>query len=73
MDHLRLGEAELTLPEFFGDLERGEPRRCYEAGSFAKLESSPCPAHEMVDRSRYLCFSLQYSRGCPNQCDFCDI
>jgi len=72
-DHIFLGEAETTLPEFVRDLERGEPKRIYQAAERPALSSAPVPDFRLVDLKRYSAMSVQYSRGCPFQCEFCDI
>ena len=72
-DHLFLGEAETTLPEFVRDLERGEAKRIYQAAERPALSATPIPDFRLVDLKRYSAMSVQYSRGCPFQCEFCDI
>jgi radical SAM superfamily enzyme YgiQ (UPF0313 family) len=72
-DHIFQGEAETTLPEFFADLERGEAKRVYKAPQRPSMTISPIPDFGLVDFKRYSCMSVQYSRGCPFSCEFCDI
>ncbi|MFN0086446.1 MAG: B12-binding domain-containing radical SAM protein [Blastocatellia bacterium] len=72
-DHIFLGEAETTLPEFVRDIERGEPRRVYQAAERPALTGAPVPDFHLADLSKYSAMSVQYSRGCPFQCEFCDI
>ena len=72
-DHIFQGEAETTLPEFFADLERGEAKRVYKAPQRPSMAISPVPDFRLVDFKRYSCMSVQYSRGCPFSCEFCDI
>jgi radical SAM superfamily enzyme YgiQ (UPF0313 family) len=72
-DHIFLGEAETTLPEFVHDLERGEARRLYQAAERPPLSLTPIPDFKLADLKRYSAMSVQYSRGCPFQCEFCDI
>ncbi|HPD14150.1 MAG TPA: DUF4070 domain-containing protein [Planctomycetota bacterium] len=72
-DHLVLGEAEGALPELVADLERGEARRVYIAPAFPELDRTPVPLWRLADLSRYATLSLQYSRGCPFNCDFCNV
>jgi radical SAM superfamily enzyme YgiQ (UPF0313 family) len=72
-DHIFLGEAETTLPEFVRDLERGEPKRIYQAAERPALSATPIPHFHLADLRRYSAMSVQYSRGCPFQCEFCDI
>ncbi len=73
VDHLVLNEAEITLPLFLKDLERGVPRRIYTTQEFADITQSPIPLWELVDFRRYATLAIQYSRGCPYDCDFCNI
>ncbi len=72
-DHLFLDEAETTLPEFVRDLERGETKRVYEAAERPALTATPLPDFKLADLSKYSAMSVQFSRGCPFQCEFCDI
>jgi radical SAM superfamily enzyme YgiQ (UPF0313 family) len=72
-DHIFLGEAETTLPEFVRDLERGKAKRVYQAGERPVLSATPIPDFQLADLRRYSAMSVQYSRGCPFQCEFCDI
>jgi radical SAM superfamily enzyme YgiQ (UPF0313 family) len=72
-DHLFLGEAETTMPEFLSDLERGEARRIYQAAERPALSAAPIPEFGLADLKQYSAMSVQYSRGCPFQCEFCDI
>jgi radical SAM superfamily enzyme YgiQ (UPF0313 family) len=72
-DHIFLGEAETTLPEFIRDLERGVPKRIYQAAERPQLSATPIPDFHLADLKRYSAMPVQYSRGCPFQCEFCDI
>src|SRR5262245_35307030 len=72
-DHIFLGEAETTLPEFIRDLERGAPKRIYQAAERPSLSAAPIPDFHLADLRRYSAMPVQYSRGCPFQCEFCDI
>ncbi len=73
VDHLVLNEAELTLPPFLADLERGQARRVYETSEFADIRQTPPPLWDLVDLDRYHTMSIQFSRGCPHNCDFCNV
>jgi radical SAM superfamily enzyme YgiQ (UPF0313 family) len=73
VDHLVLGEAEATLPEFLADLAAGRARRLYTPGDYPDIEQSPAPRWELADLRRYSQMSVQFSRGCPFNCEFCDI
>jgi radical SAM superfamily enzyme YgiQ (UPF0313 family) len=72
-DHIFLGEAETTLPEFVKDLERGEAKRTYQAADRPPMSITPIPHFHLADLKRYSAMSVQYSRGCPFSCEFCDI
>jgi radical SAM superfamily enzyme YgiQ (UPF0313 family) len=72
-DHFFLGECETTLPEFLRDLEGGFPKRVYRATERPTLSCTPIPEYRLADLRRYSAMSVQYSRGCPFQCEFCDI
>jgi radical SAM superfamily enzyme YgiQ (UPF0313 family) len=73
VDHFVLNEAEITLPLFLSDLEKGKPEAIYKTTEFADITCSPQPSLELIDRSEYLYDIVQYSRGCPYMCDFCDV
>jgi len=73
VDHFVLNEAELTLPAFLDDLARGQARRLYSAGGFPELSKTPRPTWELLDIRRYGNMSVQFSRGCPFDCDFCNV
>jgi hypothetical protein len=73
VDHFVLNEAELTLPSFVRDLERNCPQRLYRTSEFADLSQTPPPQWHLVDLKRYAAMSIQFSRGCPFNCDFCNI
>jgi len=72
-DHIFVGEAETTLPEFIRDFERGELKPTYQAAERPALTTSPVPHFHLANLKRYSAMSVQYSRGCPFQCEFCDI
>jgi radical SAM superfamily enzyme YgiQ (UPF0313 family) len=73
VDHFVLREAEITLPEFLEDLAAGKNRRIYTTEQWAEVEKSPIPLWEIVARNDYFMLNLQFSRGCPHQCEFCGI
>jgi len=72
-DHIFIGEAETTLPEFIRDLELGVPQKIYKADERPSLLNTPVPDFGLVDMHKYSAMNIQYSRGCPFQCEFCDI
>ena len=73
VDHFILNEAELTLPDFLKDLAQGCPRRIYSSTEFADLRQTPVPMWELLNLRHYVCMSIQFSRGCPFNCDFCNV
>jgi radical SAM superfamily enzyme YgiQ (UPF0313 family) len=72
-DHIFIGEVEETLPEFVDDLQRGTTKRFYKADQKPQLSSTPVPDFDLVNLKQYSAMSVQYSRGCPFDCEFCDI
>ena len=73
VDYFVLNEAENTLPIFLEDLKNGNPKHVYISDEFPDITKSPAPMWELLDIKKYSSLSLQYSRGCPYDCDFCSI
>lgn len=73
VDHFVLNEGEITLPLFLQDWEKGSPQRVYTTDEFADLSQSPVPRWELLNTRHYDSLSIQYSRGCPFNCDFCNV
>jgi radical SAM superfamily enzyme YgiQ (UPF0313 family) len=73
VDHFVLNEAEITLPLFLADLERGRARRIYATTEFPDIQKTPAPLWELADLKRYAGMCIQFSRGCPFNCEFCDV
>lgn len=73
VDHFVLNEAERTLPPFLDDLALGCPKRIYASPEFADMRQTPVPLWKLLDLKRYANMSIQFSRGCPFNCDFCNI
>lgn len=73
VDHLVLNEAEITLPLFLEDLHAGLPKKIYRSDEHPEMSLSPPPDYSLLDVSKYAQLSLQYSRGCPYDCEFCEI
>jgi radical SAM superfamily enzyme YgiQ (UPF0313 family) len=73
VDHFVLGEAEVTLPRFLADLAKGCPQPVYSSDERPDISKTPIPLWSLIDMKDYSAMSLQYSRGCPFDCDFCDI
>jgi radical SAM superfamily enzyme YgiQ (UPF0313 family) len=72
-DHLVLNEAEITLPLFLKDLAGGKAERVYTTSEWADVTSTPVPRWDLIDMKNYASMNVQYSRGCPFTCEFCDI
>ena len=72
-DHFVLDEAELSLPPFLEDLAAGRLRRAYSAPHRADIARTPLPRWDLIEMKHYVSMNVQYSRGCPFNCDFCDI
>ena len=73
VDHLVLKEAELTLPQFIRDLQQGTARKVYNTHEKADLHQTPIPQWNLIKMRKYALMGIQYSRGCPFGCDFCDV
>ena len=73
IDHLILNEAEITLPLFLTDLSEGNPKQIYTSEDWADITSTPLPLWQIAPMKNYSSMNVQYSRGCPYDCDFCDI
>lgn len=73
VDHFALGEAESVLAELLADLERGKARRVYSSSGYPDLSETPIPRWDLVNPRHYSSRNIQYSRGCPNGCDFCSV
>lgn len=73
VDHFILREAESTLPEFLRDFEQGCARHVYSSTAFPDIRETPIPMWELADLKRYATMSVQFSRGCPFDCDFCNV
>ncbi len=73
VDHFVLNEAEITLPEFLRDFQSGHARRLYTTAELPDLGATPVPLWKLADLRRYGSMCVQYSRGCPFDCEFCDV
>jgi radical SAM superfamily enzyme YgiQ (UPF0313 family) len=72
-DHLVLGEGEITIPQFLADLAAGTPRKIYQDARKADVQTSPTPRFDLLKFERYNHIGIQWCRGCPFSCEFCDI
>src|SRR4030042_2992340 len=73
VDHLVLNEAEITLPPFLEELRNGNSKHLYSSKELPCIEKTPIPLWELIDMKNYSSMNIQYSRGCPFDCEFCDI
>ena len=73
IDHLVLNEGEITIVEFLRDLQANQPQHIYTTDQFPDLRATPVPLWELIDQKRYSTMNIQYSRGCPFHCDFCNV
>jgi radical SAM superfamily enzyme YgiQ (UPF0313 family) len=73
VDHFVLNEAEETLAPFLRDLEQGQARRVYASAEFPDIHQTPIPLWRLADLKHYDTVSIQFSRGCPFNCDFCNV
>lgn len=73
VSHFILGEAENTLGQFIRDFERGIAKPVYFNPDKPELWSTPIPRFDLLDMEKYGSMAIQSSRGCPFQCEFCDI
>ena len=72
-DHVVIGEAEGLIAGLARDLEQGTARPVYQAVERRRWRSSPLPDLSLIKMHRYSTMAVQYSRGCPFNCEFCDI
>jgi radical SAM superfamily enzyme YgiQ (UPF0313 family) len=73
VDHLVLNEAEITLPRFLEDFKNGVAGHLYTTDQWSDIRKTPIPLWGLINIKRYAMINIQYSRGCPFNCEFCDI
>ena len=73
IDHLVLNEGEITLPLFIEDYLAGKAKHIYQTDQFPDMHTSPLPDISLINLADYDCMSIQFSRGCPFHCDFCNV
>jgi radical SAM superfamily enzyme YgiQ (UPF0313 family) len=73
IDHFVLGEAEAILPQFLEDFQKGQAKPVYVSDERPDITHTPVPLWELINVKHYASMPVQYSRGCPNDCEFCDI
>jgi radical SAM superfamily enzyme YgiQ (UPF0313 family) len=72
-DHVVIGEAESLIADLARDLEQGTAKPAYQAAERPEMKTSPLPDLSLIKMHRYSTMAVQYSRGCPFNCEFCDI
>jgi radical SAM superfamily enzyme YgiQ (UPF0313 family) len=72
-DHIVIGEAEELIAPLARDLEAGTALAVYQATERPAMELSPLPDYSLIRKNRYSTMTVQFSRGCPFNCEFCDI
>ena len=73
VDYLILNEAEITLPLFLNDLSSGTTKKMYSSKEHPDIRKSPVPRFDLLEMKKYNTMSIQFSRGCPYDCEFCEI
>jgi len=73
VDHFVLNEAEITLPLFLKDLENRKLKKIYTSTKRPEITATPVPMWNLINFKNYATMAVQYSRGCPFNCEFCDI
>lgn len=73
VDHLVLDEGEMTLPRFLSDFEQGQAKEIYRSEEKPDVNNAALPDWSLIKMRDYVSVSVQYSRGCPYNCEFCDI
>lgn len=72
-DTLVLNEAEINLPDFLTDLANGAVKKIYDKSEYPQMSETPIPRWDLVKVKKYASMSIQFSRGCPFDCDFCNV
>lgn len=72
-DHFLLDEVEDTFPQFLEDFENGRAKQMYRSPNKPDVTKSPRPRYDLLELDAYRSMALQFSRGCPFDCEFCDI
>ena len=73
VDHFVLDEVEETFPGFLRDLENGSAKAIYREPRKPDVTKTPVPRFDLIDMENYYSMGVQFSRGCPFDCEFCDI
>ncbi len=72
-DHVVVGEPDEVFADIAADLERGSAKRLYEIKDKPDVSKTPVPRFDLLKIKKYASMAVQFSRGCPFQCEFCDI
>ena len=72
-DHVVVGEPDEVFPDIAADIERGTAKRLYDIKDKPDISKTPLPRFDLLDLGKYASMAVQFSRGCPFQCEFCDI
>jgi radical SAM superfamily enzyme YgiQ (UPF0313 family) len=72
-NHVVVGEPDEVFPEIAADLERGSAKRLYIVSDKPDVSKTPPPRFDLLQLGKYASMGVQFSRGCPFQCEFCDI
>ena len=73
VDHVFIGEVEDTFKEFIDDVENNSLKHFYKSKDFPLISKAPIPRWELIDFRHYNSMAIQFSRGCPFNCEFCDV
>jgi radical SAM superfamily enzyme YgiQ (UPF0313 family) len=72
-DYLVLGEGEITIPMLLNDLGNGSKSNVYISSDFADMSQAVVPRYDLINFNNYIHLNIQFTRGCPFNCEFCDI
>ena len=73
VDYFILNEAEITIHQFINDIESGCPQNIYSTSEYADITQTPIPMWDLINLKKYDSMAVQFSRGCPYNCDFCNV
>ncbi len=72
-DYLVLGEGEITIPMLLEDLAKGSRSGEYSSSEYADMTRAVVPRYDLINFNNYIHLNVQFTRGCPFNCEFCDI
>ena len=73
INHFVLNEGETTIAKLVADMQAGTLKRLYRNRDYADMTTSPVPLWGLVDIEKYAVMAVQYTRGCPYDCEFCNV